>query len=138
MEGIKEMTSNFHKIRNAIEEALNLGKRNFIIYPYGENGVLTKQILNDSFGIEECYLVDNKLSKFNSHIKSLDWCKVLDNHEYTILFTCANREIYEEVRSNLYKCFPAENVVEIFEMKVKEKIEKKDMPQGNTGGGYKK
>lgn len=107
------MISNFHKIRNAIEEALNLGKRNFIIYPYGENGVLTKQILNDSFGIEECYLVDNKLSKFNSHIKSLDWCKVLDYHEYTVLFTCANREIYEEVRSNLYKYFPVENVANI-------------------------
>lgn len=136
MEGIKEMISNFHKIRNAIEKALNLGKRNFIIYPYGENGALTKQILNDSFGIEECYLVDNKLSKFNSHIKSLDWCKALDYHEYTILFTCANCEIYEEVRSNLYKYFPVENVVEIFEMKVKEKIEKKDMPRCNTGGVY--
>lgn len=137
MEGIKEMTSNFHKIRNAIEEALNLGKRNFIIYPYGENGVLTKQILNDSFGIAECYLVDNKLSKFNSHIKSLDWCKVLDNNEYTILFTCVNREIYEEVRSNLYKYFPAENVVEIFEMKVKEKIEKRICLK-EIRGGYKK
>lgn len=43
------MISNYHKIRNAIEEALRLGKKDFIIYPYGENGILTKRILNDSF-----------------------------------------------------------------------------------------
>lgn len=41
----------YQKIRNAIESALDQGKSRFIIYPYGECGAITKQILNDSFGI---------------------------------------------------------------------------------------
>jgi len=37
------MVTDYQKIRNAIEDALNQGKTNFIIYPYGEYGALTKQ-----------------------------------------------------------------------------------------------
>ena len=59
------MVTDYQKIKSAIENALVEGKKNFIIYPFGEYGTLTKQILNDSFGVEESYIMDNKLSKFN-------------------------------------------------------------------------
>ena len=36
----------YREIRNAIEEALRRGEDKFIIYPYGEMGIFTKQILN--------------------------------------------------------------------------------------------
>lgn len=32
------MYTDYQKIRNAIEQALNQGKSDFIIYPYGEYG----------------------------------------------------------------------------------------------------
>ncbi|MDE6364348.1 MAG: CatB-related O-acetyltransferase [Lachnospiraceae bacterium] len=115
------MAANYHKIRNTIQEALCLGKKDFIIYPYGENGVLTKQILNDSFGIKESYVVDNVLSKFNSNIKNLEFCNKLDKEKYIVLFTCANVELYREVRGNLRKYFPDDSVIEIFENKFEEK-----------------
>lgn len=60
------MYTDYQKIRSAIEQALNAGKSNFIIYPYGEYGAMTKQILNDSFGIKEAGIIDNHLSQFNS------------------------------------------------------------------------
>jgi len=53
--------TDYQRIKNAIESTLNTFKRSFIIYPYGEYGMLTKQILNDSFGIKEKYIIDNKL-----------------------------------------------------------------------------
>lgn len=37
-------------------------KKQYIIYPFGKMGVLTKKILNEEFGIEEKYIVDNYLS----------------------------------------------------------------------------
>ena len=36
------MISKYHKIRKAIMGAVSGGKKNFIIYPYGENGIMTK------------------------------------------------------------------------------------------------
>lgn len=108
------MITPYQKIRKAIEKALNNGENKFIIYPYGEFGVLTKQILNDSFGITECYIVDNNLSKFNSNIKSLEFCKELDTSKYKLLFTCANPDIYEDARSKVTKYFTFDHIIEIF------------------------
>lgn len=125
------MQSNYHTIRNAIEKAVELGKQNFLIYPFGENGVLAKQILNDSFGIQENYIIDNKLSKYNPKIKSLAWCKTLDCSQYTVLFTCANLELYKDTRSALDQYFLEDNVIDIFEIQIKKRNEQKE----NTGGG---
>ncbi len=38
------MITDFQRIKNVIERELNVGKRNFIIYPYGEYGTIAKQI----------------------------------------------------------------------------------------------
>lgn len=56
------------------------GKEQFVIFSFGENGLLTKKVLNECFGIQEKYIVDNKLSKYNSKIKELDffWTKMLE------------------------------------------------------------
>ena len=62
-----DMTTAYQEIRRTIEQLLDAGKREFIIYPYGEYGMITKKILNDSFGIAEAFIVDNKLSKYNSN-----------------------------------------------------------------------
>ena len=69
------MMTDYQKIRDAIEQSLNQKKSSFIIYPYGEYGVLAKRILNDSFGIVEDYVVDNRLSQYNSSIRNLDFLR---------------------------------------------------------------
>lgn len=113
------MQTDYQKIRGAIEKAINFGKRNFIIYPYGEYGVIAKQILNDSFGIMEDYIVDNKLSVFNPVIKSLDFFRNLaDRNRYTVIFTCANPDMYNEVLENLEEYFEEDNIVKIFELEI--------------------
>lgn len=109
------MYTDYQKIRNAIEQALNAGKSNFIIYPYGEYGMMTKQILNDSFGIKETCIIDNHLSRFNSSIKSLSDFK-RDKREYSVLFTCANPDVYGEALDNLKQYFTQDEIIEIFEL----------------------
>lgn len=77
------METDYQRIRKAVEQTLLSGKRNFIIYPYGEYGMIAKQILNDSFGIKENYIIDNKLAQFNPGIYNLDFCRELDRDRYT-------------------------------------------------------
>ncbi len=36
---------------------------NLVIYPFGQQGMLVKQILNWRYGIEEAFICDEKLSK---------------------------------------------------------------------------
>lgn len=107
----------YQQIRNTIENALNQGKSHFIIYPYGEYGVITKQILNDSFGIMEDYVIDNNLSRYNANIKNLDFSNSLNRDNYTVLFTCANPDVYDEVLQKLKRYFLTESIVEIFRKK---------------------
>lgn len=108
------MVTDYQKIKNVIEKALDEGKRDFIIYPYGEYGVMTKQILNNSFGIQEKWIIDNKLSKYNFNIKNLDFCKSLEHSNYIVLFTCVNPDVYDEVRGCLSNYFQEENIIDIF------------------------
>lgn len=127
------MYTDYQKIRSAIERALNAGKSSFIIYPYGEYGAMTKQILNDSFGIKEAGIIDNHLSQFNSSIHSLsDFKKV--KSEYTVLFTCANPDVYEEVLNNLRQYFAQDEVIEIFEVSPDNDCKK---VADSQGGGVK-
>lgn len=118
------MFTDYQRIRGAIRQALDLGRNNFIIYPYGEYGVMTKQILNDSFGIKEAAIIDNQLAAYNVNIKTLSECQNLEKSKYTVLFTCANPDVYYEALNNLMQYFPRHFVIEIFQM------------EKERGGGY--
>ena len=61
----------YKRICCAIESALKSGKKEFIIYPYGMNGMFCKIILNERYGIDEWYIVDNNLCKFRKNVKKL-------------------------------------------------------------------
>lgn len=64
-----------------------------------------KKILNDCFGVKECYIVDNRLSEFNPLIKKLEYFNGKKTDEYTVLLTNANPDSYESVREGLTKFF---------------------------------
>lgn len=93
--------------------------------------MLTKHILNDSFGIEESYIIDNRLSEFNSSIKNLAFCKKIDRTKYTVLFTCSNPDVYEIVWNDIMKFFSNDCVIRIFEIQLTEKMQ-------HTRGGIKR
>lgn len=111
------MITDYQKIRSSIEKALKSGRRNFIIYPFGEYGGVCKKILNDCFGVKESYIIDNKLSEFNPLIKKLEYFNGKKTDDYMVLLTNANPDSYESVREGLTKFFSEENIVDIFERK---------------------
>lgn len=106
--------NNYYMFRDKIEQLIRLGKKNFVFYPFGIEGMDAKKILNEQFGIEESFIVDNKLAKFNSNIKSVEELSNIDTVQYTFLITNNNPEIYEDIRNTLKKYVPQENIEELF------------------------
>ncbi len=60
--------SSYWKIDRTIRHCLDRGYSKFIIYPYGENGLLIKNILNDAYGIREALVIDAAKSKYNREV----------------------------------------------------------------------
>ncbi len=108
------MNYNTH-IRNAIETQLTAGKRDFILFPFGEWGMLTKRILNEVYGIQEVCLIDNHLARFNPNIKELSCLREEAYKSCTILITSDNEDIYEELRNSVRAYADKSRIVDIFE-----------------------
>lgn len=69
-----------------IEEGLDSGKTDFIIYPFGKEGMLCKQILNERYGINEKVILDNRVYRYNTKIRPVsDIVKFYDENTCIIL-----------------------------------------------------
>ncbi|WP_018305794.1 CatB-related O-acetyltransferase [Desulfitobacterium hafniense] len=101
-------------IASAIEKQLTLGHHDFAIYPFGKQGVLTKNILNDHFGIKEHLIIDNRLCKSRPSIKDVHYLSSIDCSKLFFLLTCDNSNYYKEIRSSLEQYVAKENIVDIF------------------------
>ena len=105
----------YQRIREKIEKAIVAGKKNFIIYPFGENGILTKQILNWNFCIEEKYIIDNKLAVYNQKIKNIEYFEMVDCSELTVLLTIENSDVIGQINKNIRQYFSDDNIINIFD-----------------------
>ncbi len=95
--------------RTRLEQAIINGKKDFVIYPFGHYGLILKQVMNEQFGIEEAFIIDNKLSQFNSKIKSLEYLKHINPEKYTYLITSKEYDVMEA----LSKYVHAENIFDM-------------------------
>ena len=107
----------YHKIRECIERCLSDRKeQNFILYPFGEQGMLVKSILNEIYGIKEALIIDNQLAAYNSQFKELSFLEKVNSEDYLCLLTSSNPEIYDELREGIKKYMPEEKIIDIFPM----------------------
>lgn len=86
----------------------------FAIYPFGELGIKTKQVLNECFGIQEYLIIDNGLCKSNSNIKAIEYLSEIDSKKITVLFTVANPEIRNVLKQNILRYCDEEQIIELF------------------------
>lgn len=89
-------------------------KCDFIIYPFGTQGILVKAILNAKYGIDEKVIIDNRLCSTYKRVENLDYLKNIDLDNCKILITSNNEEIYEELREQLYNVVEKEKCIELF------------------------
>lgn len=98
------------RIRSIIEKNLEY-RENFIIFPFGEKGLLVKNILRDCFAIEAKYIIDNHLCHFNSNIQSSSIFEEIDTAKHKVFFTYSgNEDVFGELKAQTEKFFPHENI----------------------------
>lgn len=108
-----------NEIKECIEKQLDKGKRNFIIFPFGEVGMKVRTILKEVYGIEADYILDNHLWKYNSDIKALDFLKGIDCKEYVLILAAIGEAIYGKLKEDVLQYISEENVAELNSMKSK-------------------
>ncbi len=71
------------------------------IFPFGINGMLTKQVLNQQFGIMEKYIVDQVLSKYNETILNVEQLLQKDFGRLIVLLNTTNNESNRVIEQTL-------------------------------------
>ena len=66
------MSNEFSTISNVIRNELNRGIQRFLVFPYGEMGVLTSKILREQYGISDVICFDNSVYKYNKNIHPIE------------------------------------------------------------------
>ena len=104
----------YERIDSVISRLLNVGMNRIVIYPYGNNGFMCKEILNHKYGIKEMGIVDNRLHEEYENIWS---CQDLINvqGEYTVLENSGSSELRMELMEEIIKWIPKKNIINIFE-----------------------
>lgn len=102
------------QVSKNIRWQIEQGEKNFVIYPFGVNGVMVADILKTQFGIQPSYIIDNTLHKFNKNFHSVDFLDSLKPSDYMVLLTIENPETIESVRHAIYSHYPKNRVLELF------------------------
>ena len=118
------MDTPFLTISKAIRSQLDKGNNKFIVYPFGEFGILTKQILEQQYNITDTIYVDRDISKYNSLVHSVDELEVLARDKTSVLlFVSANPEIHSELLDKLREYFPENQINDVFKQGAMPKTE---------------
>lgn len=86
------------------------------IFPYGYQGEIAAELLQQKFGIIPEYIIDNKWFKYNSDIRSLEELAEIDNENIVIFISSDRNDIYDEIRAEIKKYVVKGNVVDLFPM----------------------
>lgn len=85
-----------------------------VLYPFGRQGLLIKQILNLQYGIQEAFVIDQGLSKKNSSIKPLDYLNQIDVSKYIFVITSDNLNYWDEIRKGIRQYVKEENIIDMY------------------------
>ena len=70
-----------------------MSSKKIAICPFAEEGMYAKQILNLRYGVQETYIIDNRLAEINPAIISVNDLKEKDTDGLIVLLTIPNKEI---------------------------------------------
>lgn len=106
------------RIRKEVMAKLSRGYKKFAIYPYGNIGMQTHNLLRDAFGINPLLILDNTLCKYNDEIKSSACIKDYKGCDIVFIIATERKEIckqlYKEVRAHF-----SENQIIVLEEETK-------------------
>lgn len=111
-----------NEIKEKIEYCLKkLGGEDkcIIIYPYGDIGMQVKRILNECYGMQEAFIIDNHLCEFNPYIKSSSFLQEMDDDKYMIFIATLDGDLEKKIKDNLLEFWNADNMVSLIKEPLK-------------------
>lgn len=123
-------------IKKEIEKYLDMNLREFVIYPFGKNGIDIKTILMNCYGIIPRLIVDNNLYKYNPEIVSKENLKTLYCPNMVILITADDRKIVNEILDEIEEYVPEDRVVILSSYKGTRNIDINDFQLDNILPDY--
>lgn len=78
-----------------------MSNRKVAICPFAEEGLRAKEILNLRYGVQETYIIDNRLAEINPAIISVNELKEKDTEGLIILLTIPNKEINQVLENQI-------------------------------------
>ncbi len=102
-------------IRKKIEEAIDNGASEFVIFPFGANGVSVRNCLNDCFDIKAEMLVDNKYSKYNKKIVDFQNLKKNYSQNMYVLFTVEDKKLNKRLEEELLEFIPKDKIINLLD-----------------------
>ena len=101
------------EFRDFILPAVINGQRKFIIYPYGENGMLVHDYLRKLCDMEPLAIVDNALSTINPRIISYEQLSEMQLEDCCVILTIDNPKVNQEMYCNLKTLVAEEKIINI-------------------------
>lgn len=82
-----------NEVKRILTDYISRGVSNFILYPFGNNGIWVKNILIDCFNVNPVYIVDNKYCQFNPNIISFNELITKDIDQCMIILTIEDEDL---------------------------------------------
>ncbi len=92
--------ANYSRLDTMVRATVKSNKK-VAICPFAEEGMLTKQILNQRYGVQETYIIDNRLAEINPAIIAVEDLRLKDTDGLVVLLTITNREINRELENQI-------------------------------------
>ena len=90
------------QIHDQLEEYIvNKNISDIVIIPFGENGVLTKSIMKNAFGITPVAIADTFLSKSLDDVMDLERLRKEFHSEWNVVLTIESKVAHEELLNYL-------------------------------------
>lgn len=95
--------TNYSRIDTMVRSAVFSKPGKIAICPFAEAGIMAKQILNQRYGINETYIIDNRLAEINHKILSMEDLAGVDCDNLIVLLMVENKEINQTLENQLKK-----------------------------------
>ncbi len=116
------------QITDCVEKAYDLQGMDYhdhiIVYPYGDIGIRVVEIMRNVYDIEPAFIVDMRISKYNSKILPYSALETLEEKEkYVVILASTNKKIYPELYKNAVNIVGEDRVIELESNTVKQVVE---------------
>ena len=102
-----------YSIKKGIRKIVAQGVERFIIYPFGDNGLLTKTVLQEYFGLQPLLVVDNEYAKYNQNIISIKQLKEKYEHSMYIILTIENNKTNMDMQNELLEFTDLNHIINL-------------------------